>query len=126
MVLNLCLYSAILLGILYLFFGAFPQIFSANHGFNLWQNGLTFVGMLSGMLLCGLFDPLWKRIRDDLIAKSERETGIIGRSEPEWRLPSAIVGAIFVPIGLFWFAWTTYPGVHWSVPIIGSAFFGGG
>ncbi|KAH8773952.1 hypothetical protein BGZ57DRAFT_894086 [Hyaloscypha finlandica] len=31
--LNLCLHSAVLLGILYLFFGAFHLVFATNHGF---------------------------------------------------------------------------------------------
>ena len=34
MALILDLYSALLLGILYLFFGAFPLVFMNNHGFN--------------------------------------------------------------------------------------------
>jgi len=48
MCLNLCIYSAILLGVLYLFFGAFAIVFEHNHGFQLWQIGLTFVGLLVG------------------------------------------------------------------------------
>ncbi|KKF94757.1 putative drug/proton antiporter YHK8 [Ceratocystis platani] len=126
MLLNLCIYSALLLGILYLFFGAFPQVFTATHGFNLWQNGLPFLGILGGMALAGALDPVWKRIRERLVAQAERDTGIPGRSEPEFRLPSLVLGAVMVPVGLFWFAWTSYSSVHWIVPIIGTAFFGGG
>ncbi|EOD47184.1 putative mfs multidrug protein [Neofusicoccum parvum UCRNP2] len=37
MCLNLCILSSILLGILYLFFGAFPLVFQNNHGFTLSQ-----------------------------------------------------------------------------------------
>lgn len=36
MCLNLCLYSAVLLGVLYLFFGAFELVFEENHHFLLW------------------------------------------------------------------------------------------
>lgn len=50
MCLNLCLHSSLLLGILYLFFGAFPLVFANNHGFNLWQVGLTFLGLAIGIL----------------------------------------------------------------------------
>lgn len=42
MCLNLCLYSAVLLGVLYLFFGAFEIVFEENHGFNLWYAGLFY------------------------------------------------------------------------------------
>ena len=50
MCLNLCLFSAILLGILYLFFGAFVVVYRENHQFELWQIGLTFTGMLVGQV----------------------------------------------------------------------------
>lgn len=33
---------------------------------------------------------------------------------------------ILIPIGLFSFGWTVSPSIHWIVPIICSAFFGGG
>ena len=50
MCLNLCLFSAIILGIQYLFFGAFDIVFRNNHNFELWQIGLTFSGISVGML----------------------------------------------------------------------------
>ncbi len=124
MCLSLDVYSAILLGILYLFFGAFPLIFETNHGFNLWQVGFSFMGLLVGMLLAGASFPVWHKFRMRLIRKREEVTGVPGVSEPEYRLPSVMAGALFVPIGLFWVGWTTYAAVHWIVPIIGSAVFG--
>ncbi|OQE44445.1 hypothetical protein PENCOP_c002G06436 [Penicillium coprophilum] len=36
------------------------------------------------------------------------------------------MGAPLVTIGLFIFAWTVYPDVHWIGPIIGSGVFGAG
>ena len=48
---NLCLFSSILLGILYLFFGAFNLVFTEVYGFDLHQVGLSFVGLLIGMVL---------------------------------------------------------------------------
>jgi MFS family permease len=126
MILNLNLYSAILLGILYLFFGAFPLVFGKVYGFNLWQTGLSFLGIAVGMVFAISTDPLWHRIRLKLMEKLSRETGVEGASEPEFRLPTLIVGSCFVPIGLFMFGWTAYPSVHWIAPIIGSAIFGAG
>ncbi|KAI9877664.1 MAG: hypothetical protein M1830_003183 [Pleopsidium flavum] len=126
MCLNLCIYSAILLGVLYLFFGAFAIVFERNHGFELWQVGLTFVGLLVGMLVGISTDPLWHKNYVRLVRQREQDGGEPGGAEPEYRLPPAIAGGILVPIGLFWFGWTTYPSVHWIVPIIGSAIFGMG
>lgn len=35
-------------------------------------------------------------------------------------------GAVLIPISLFWLAFTTYPRVHWAVPIVASIPFGTG
>ena len=40
--------------------------------------------------------------------------------------PVAIGGAPLVTIGLFIFAWTIYPNVHWIGPVIGAGVFGAG
>ena len=76
---SLCLFSAILLGILYLFFGAFPLIFSEVYGFNEWQSGLTFVGIMIGMFIAILSDPIWHwnylRLLRNYNEKLEREQG---------------------------------------------------
>lgn len=45
---------------------------------------------------------------------------------PEARLVGCAAGAVLLPIGLFWFAWTSSPNVHWIVPIIASVPFGTG
>ena len=123
---NLCLFSSILLGILYLFFGAFVIVFSDVYGFNLWQTGLSFIGITVGMLLAIVSDPIWHFNYLRLLRNNENKTGQQGSSEPEFRLPPSIAGAPLTVIGLFWFAWTIYPSVHWSVPMIGSGLFGCG
>ncbi|KAI4698615.1 hypothetical protein J4E81_005838 [Alternaria sp. BMP 2799] len=124
MCLSLCILSAILLGILYLFFGAFPLVFGNNHGFSISQVGLAFLGLLVGMLAGVSTDPFWRRIYGRLVRQREEQGGEPGGSEPEFRLPSTIVGAWVVPVALFGFGWTTYSSVHWIVPIIFSAVFG--
>jgi hypothetical protein len=127
MCLSLCIYTAFVLGILYLFFGAFPLIFSTNHGFVLWESGLTFLGLMIGLVGALLTNPLWHKNYQRLIAKENANVPEEKRSQrpdPELRLPPAILGGILVPISLFWVGWTTYSSVHWIVPIIGSIFFG--
>jgi len=122
---NLCLFSSILLGILYLFFGAFNLVFTEVYKFELWQVGLSFLGLLIGMLLAIASDPIWHYNYLRLVNKKEKETGE-RKSEPEYRLPPAIFGSWFCVVGLFWFGWTIYPSVHWIVPIIATGFFGFG
>lgn len=120
MLLLLCIWSALLLGILYLLFVAFPIVFS-QHGFNLQEIGLAFLGIGIGMMIAVATMPFWARHYTNLV-----ETKGNGVAEPEFRLPVGIVGAFAMPIGMFWFAFTSYPSVHWIVPIIGSVFIGFG
>ena len=102
MVLNLCLFSAILLGILYLFFGAFEIVFTNNHGFELWEIGLSYTGLLLGQLVAIGTDTFWHKNYLRLVQEKEKKDGKTGDSEPEYRLPPAIAGGMIVPIGLFW------------------------
>ncbi|CAG8234010.1 unnamed protein product [Penicillium salamii] len=125
MCLNLCIFSAILLGILYLFFGAFQLIFDQVYGFTLWQRGCSFLGLLVGMVIAILTDPFWRWNYTRLECASAAVSEPV-KYQPEWRLPPAIVGAPLVTIGLFIFAWTVYPNVHWIGAIIGSGIFGAG
>ncbi|KAG7057435.1 hypothetical protein JMJ77_0004823 [Colletotrichum scovillei] len=126
MCLSLCLFSALLLGILYLFFGAFPLVFRETYGFNLYQIGCSFLGILVGMLLGIATDPVWHKVRIRLMLKNKGQGENGDGSEPEFRLPPAMFGSILVPMGIFIFGWSMYPWVHWIVPIVGTAMFGAG
>lgn len=106
------IYMAILYGIIYMFFGAFPIVYHQIRGWNVAISGLAFLGLTVGMLIGLLY----------AILDSDRYKKLGGT--PEARLPPAIVGAILLPAGMFAFAWTNSPSVHWSVSIIVSAPFG--
>ncbi|KAJ4304370.1 hypothetical protein N0V88_001983 [Collariella sp. IMI 366227] len=98
------IYLAIVYGTLYLLFAAFPIVFQLNRGWSAGIGGLAFVGVAVGMLFAvsySMYD---------------------NRRYMRARLP-AIIGSVLLPIGLFWFAWTNGPEIHWIVPIIASAFF---
>lgn len=103
MCLNLCIFTALLLGILYLFFGAFTIVFEDNHGFNLWQAGLTFLGLFIGEIIAIFTGPLWQRNYTRLAESQKDNQGRKAESEPELRLPPAIAGGLLVPVGLFWY-----------------------
>ncbi|KAI9736545.1 MAG: hypothetical protein M1818_006056 [Claussenomyces sp. TS43310] len=123
MVTSLCLLSAVLLGTLYLFFGAVPLVMQTNHDFSLSQSGLSFLGIAIGCLIGISLDPLFHKNYVRLVEKAAKAgTG----PEPEYRLPPAILGAVLSPIGLFFFGWTSYARLPWVLPIIGTGFFGMG
>ncbi|KAJ3542439.1 hypothetical protein NM208_g4099 [Fusarium decemcellulare] len=102
---------------LYLCFAAFPIVFQAGRGWSPGLGGLAFIGIAVGVTLATLGSVLDNRRYTRLVASKGDLV------EPEDRLPPAIVGSILLPIGLFWFAWTTDPSVHWAVPIVGTVFF---
>ncbi|OAP64666.1 hypothetical protein AYL99_00638 [Fonsecaea erecta] len=119
-VLLISIYMAILYGTLYMLFGAFPIVFEEERGWSQGIGGLAFSGVAVGMI-SGVLYAIYDNKR---YARVEAEQG--GEAPAEARLPPAAVGAIAIPIGMFWFAWTNYPSIHWIVCIMASAPFGFG
>jgi hypothetical protein len=39
-----------------------------------------------------------------------------GEKRPEYRAPLMMVGAVFVPVGLFWYGWSLQAKLHWIMP----------
>nr|XP_031859492.1 uncharacterized protein CI109_005140 [Kwoniella shandongensis]KAA5526564.1 hypothetical protein CI109_005140 [Kwoniella shandongensis] len=113
----LAIYGALIYGILYLFFTAFPIVFQEVRGWTVGEGGLAFLGMGVGLMLGILINPLSNIFY--------RRASTNGRTAPpEARLPMCCIGAILAPIGLFWFAWTSAPPVHWILPVVGCIPFG--
>ncbi|EXJ60836.1 hypothetical protein A1O7_04989 [Cladophialophora yegresii CBS 114405] len=119
-VLLISIYMAILYGTLYMLFGAFPIVFGRDRGWSQGISGLAFIGVAVGMTL-GIIYSIFDNKR---YARVEQEHK--GEAPPEARLPPAMVGAVAIPIGMFVFAWTNFPSIHWIVCIIASAPFGFG
>jgi MFS family permease len=117
MVLISSIYMSILYGTLYMFFPAFPIVYEQLRGWNAGIGSLPFLGLAVGMLL-GL---IYTIVDDEL-----RYRKLGNKTTPESRLPPAMVGAIALPIGMFSFAWTNSPSIHWSASVILSAPFGFG
>jgi hypothetical protein len=114
------IYISIIYGTMYMCFAAFPIVFQKGRGWSQGIGGLAFTGIVIGVVLCIISFAF----EDKRYARAARKRG--APMEPEDRLPPAIMGSLLIPIGLFWFAWTTFPSVHWIVPIIGTVFFAWG
>jgi MFS family permease len=111
------IYIAIVYGTLYMLFAAFPIVFQQSKGWSPGVGGLAFIGVAVGMVVAVLYAVLDNK-RYHRVSEAHN-----GAAPPEARLPPAIIGSVLLPVGLFWFAWTNGPGVHWIVPIIASGFF---
>jgi hypothetical protein len=120
-VLLLSIYMAVIYGTLYMLFGAFPIVFQQGRGWSQGIGGLAFIGVAVGMIAAVIYS-IWDNKRYNRAIKAS-DSGI---AAPEVRLPPAFVGSIAMPIGLFWFAWTNSPSIHWVVSVMAGAPFGFG
>ena len=111
------IYMAILYGTLYMLLPAFPVVYQQNRGWNEGVGSLPFLGLAVGMLLGLVYIIFDDRCRYRKLGET---------TTPESRLPPAMVGAIALPIGMFGFAWTNFPTIHWSASVILVAPFGFG
>lgn len=118
------LYVAFTFGILFAFFDAFPYVFSRVYHFSLGSIGLTYLGIVVGILSAAVtFAIIDKTIYARAKARV-KESGKI--PPPEERLYACMLGSFMLPISLFWFAWTSRPSVHWIVPVLAGWPFGWG
>ena len=96
--------------VLYTFLTGFGFIFTDI--FNLSQ-GLTFLGFLAlgvGFTGISLLVPReYQRYKKALAQAHEKGLPTI---QPEQRLSLSMLGAPFLPIGLFWMGWTAYPSIN--------------
>ncbi|KAK6213333.1 major facilitator superfamily transporter [Colletotrichum tabaci] len=119
-VLLLSLYMAIIYGTMYMLFAAFPIVYQQGRGWSQGIGGLAFLGIMVGMI----FAIMYTIPENSRYQRVQEENG--GFAPPETRLRSAMVGSVAVPVGLFWFAWTNNPSIHWIVSIAAGIPFGFG
>ena len=116
-VLLINVYIALIYSIMYLWFEAFPIVLVGTYHFNLIEMGVSYVGIMVGILIgaCFYIPIIYKIFTKKLISGQ----GVV----PEVFIPMAIVGACLMPIGIFIFGWAASPNVHWIGPLIGTAIF---
>lgn len=121
MTLSLCFYTGLAQSVVYLFFIALPYIYKTVFGFSLQSQGMTFLGIVIGMVLTSFLSPsIFHRNYKKLVHQNG------GIPQPEFKFIPLMLGVIVIPVGLFIMAWTSYSHLHWVGPIIGSGVFGGG
>lgn len=111
------LYIALMYAIMYLWFEAFPIVFVEIHGFNMIETGVGYTSIMVGVFLgiAGYLPVIYKAFTVPMDRGEWRQ--------PEVFIPTSIVGAIFQPIGVFIFAWSSTASAHWIAPLIGATLF---
>ncbi|KAB8242349.1 major facilitator superfamily domain-containing protein [Aspergillus flavus] len=115
------LYTGVVFGYLYLLFTTVTEVYETTYHFSQGATGLVYIGIGVGALIgISCFGALSDKIQNILIARNN------GQAEPEFRLPPLIPGSFLIPIGLFWYGWSTQMHIHWIMPIIGLGWVGCG
>ena len=107
------IYMSLIYGVLYLFFEAYPIAFQEVRGWNGGVGALPFLGITIGVIIGVAIITYTSntRFKRKMIANG-------GKPIPEERLVPMIVGAFLLPIGLFWFAWTSNPHISWVPQVL--------
>jgi len=110
------LYTALLYGVVFLWFESFPLVFGDIYGFDLGQQGLAFLGIFIGGVITVPLFLVW--VRYGIVPRFTKPAFI-----PEMVLPPTFFGTACLPICLFWYGWSARQSVPWVIPIIGTGFF---
>lgn len=119
---TMALYQAIIFATMYTLYTNLQDIYSEPpYNFNSTKVGLLYLGPGLGFLVAVWFlVPRIDQVFNYLTKKNN------GEEKPEYRLPLANIGALLLPISMFWFAWTVEYRVHWFASISSTFFFGFG
>lgn len=123
-VLSFGLWSAFCVGTAFVFTQSITQVYSSLYGWSFFGTGMVqsavVIGELIGLLASVCQDKYY-------FASAARNKEMPGRPIPEARLTLSIPGSfVGLTAGLFCFAWTSYPTVHWMAPTVVLAFVGFG
>ncbi|KAI1195222.1 major facilitator superfamily transporter [Nemania serpens] len=112
------LYTAVVYGTFYSFFESFALVYPVFYGMTSGQIGLVFLSVLVACLLGVIVYASYIHFYMNPRIRA------IGEPVPEARLVPALAAAFGPTIGLFVFAWTARPDVHWIVPTVGITLYG--
>ncbi|KAK0116003.1 hypothetical protein ONS95_013040 [Cadophora gregata] len=110
------LYISLVYAIFYSFFEVFPLVYGPSpdgYGLNAGQIGLIFLNIIVGVMIA--IPAYFAFLHYHLEPKMKKH----GFGAPEERLIPALFASFLTPVGLFMFAWTGRPSIHWIVPTIG-------
>lgn len=118
------IWCGLAIGNVFLATQSIAQIYGTNYGFTAIQLGFVQASMFVGLVLGGAACFWQNKLFVDSAKRNKESPGV---PLVEWRLilsiPASFIG---LSGGLFWYAWSSTPDVHWIMPSIGLAFIGFG
>lgn len=116
----LALTTTYLFGLIFIYLEGFPLVYEKEYNFNATQEGATFLPGIVGGLIAIATQPF----QNYLYTRSARSSSD-GKPKPEARLYTACFSVWFLPISIFWFAFTsTHTKLSFHVPMWSSVLFG--
>ena len=103
------LWAAFAWGVLYMSFDDIPLVFEAR-GFSIQQVGAAYAAIAIGSIIGTVLSICQEKIAKRYWKKST--------TTPEGRLYFACVESALLPLGLFWFGWTSFKSIPWIVPML--------
>ncbi|KAJ5512441.1 Major facilitator superfamily domain general substrate transporter [Penicillium fimorum] len=119
-VLFISLYMSVIYGLLYMFFVAYPIVYQGGKGWSASNTGLMFIPLAIGVIMSAGCAPFVNKH----YLKVSAACG--GKPPAEKRLIPMMCACWCIPSGLFIFAWTSYPHIHWMGPAMGGFLIGFG
>jgi hypothetical protein len=116
----IALYSSFVYGILYANLGAFPVAYQQGRKWDKVVGALPFLSIFVGVLFGAAANIANQGY---FIRKLEQNDN---KPLPEARLPPMMAGSVIFAAGLFIFAWTSPPDIHWAYSQIGAGCVGFG
>ena len=114
----LAAYMALLYGIMFLFLFMYPRMWKDQYNQSVRIGSFNYISFAIGLIV-GVNVSGFLNDRIYVILKARND----GRGEPEFRIPTMVIGTALVPIGLLWWGWTGQAKLHWIFPNIGSLLF---
>ena len=113
-------YQALVFSSLYSLYAQYESIWTSSpYNFSKTQVGLAYLGPAVGFVIIAVITVLYIDKIYNYFAELNQDDG-----QPEYRLPLANIGAVFLPASLFMFGWTIEKQYTWPVPVLASVFFG--
>jgi multidrug resistance protein len=99
--------------VLYATFAAIPLVFRSSHDFNVEQCGAVFGSMCIASILSTILSIQQDRWMCRYLPRSSSACA------PERRLYVSCIQSTLLPVGCFWFGWTSSPKDAWILPTLG-------
>lgn len=118
------IYLGFIYAIFYLWFEAFPLVFTDIYHFNLGLSGLPYLGFLVSGAITYTAYCLYQKYH--LAPRSSRAEAAGKELAPEVRLEIGFMASIFIPTSVLIFGFASKESIHWIVPVIGASLYQGG